>query len=39
MVMEAGRASFVKGMEKAGKLAAETLQYVRPYIKPGITTN
>lgn len=37
--MEAGRASFVKGMERAGKLAAQTLQYVRPYIKPGITTN
>ncbi len=37
--MEAGRASFVRGMEKAGKLAAETLKYVKPYIKPGITTN
>lgn len=37
--MEAGRASFIKGMETAGRLAAETLIYVRPYIKPGITTN
>jgi methionyl aminopeptidase len=37
--MEAGRASFIKGMEKAGKLAAETLIYVRPYIKAGLTTN
>lgn len=36
--MEAGRASFVKGMEKAGRLAASTLKYVKPYIKPGIST-
>lgn len=37
--MEAGRASFVKGMEKAGRLAAETLKYIKPHIKAGISTN
>ncbi len=37
--MEIGKLSFVNGMRKAGKLAAETLKYVKPYIKPGITTN
>ncbi len=37
--MEAGRASFVQGMEKAGRLAARTLKHVKPFIKPGITTN
>lgn len=26
------------GMRKAGKLAAETLDYIIPYIKPGVTT-
>ncbi len=37
--MEIGKLSFINGMKKAGKLAAETLKYVKPYIKPGITTN
>ncbi|MGH1468389.1 MAG: type I methionyl aminopeptidase [Bdellovibrionales bacterium] len=37
--MNAEVKSFIIGMEKAGRLAAETLQYVKPYIKPGITTN
>ncbi len=31
--------SFIKGMEKAGRLAAETLIYVKPYLKVGITTD
>ena len=30
---------FIKGMERAGKLAAETLLHVKPYIKEGVTTN
>jgi len=32
-------ASDIKKMEKAGRLAAETLNYIEKYIKPGITTN
>ena len=31
--------SFIRGMEKAGHLAAETLKCVKPYIKAGVTTN
>jgi len=27
------------GMRKAGRLAAETLDYIVPYVKPGVTTN
>ena len=30
---------FIKGMERAGKLAAETLLHVKPFIKAGVTTN
>ena len=26
------------GMRKAGKLAAETLDFITPYVQPGITT-
>lgn len=38
-LMNAKTQTFVNGMKKAGKLAAETLKYVKPYIKPGITTD
>jgi len=27
-----------EGMRKAGRLAAETLDYITPYVKPGVTT-
>jgi len=37
--MNADTQSFIKGMEKAGKLAAETLIHVKPFLKAGITTN
>jgi len=30
---------FIKGMERAGKLAAETLLHVKPFLKAGVTTN
>lgn len=36
--MNADIKSFVDGMQKAGKLAAETLLNVKKYIKPGIST-
>ena len=26
------------GMRKAGKLAAEVLDYITPFVKPGVTT-
>ena len=32
-------ASDIKAMEKVCQLAARTLQYVAPFIKPGVTTN
>lgn len=28
-----------EGMRRAGKLAAETLDFITPYVKPGVTTN
>ena len=31
--------SFIKGMKKAGRLAAETLKHIKPYIKAGISTD
>src|SRR6188768_1487578 len=31
--------NFVRGMEKAGRSAAETLQYLGRLVKPGISTN
>lgn len=37
--MEAKTASDIKSMEKVGQLAAQTLQHVAQFIKPGITTN
>lgn len=37
-LMNADIKTFVDGMEKAGKLAAETLLNVKKYIKPGIST-
>lgn len=36
--MNAETKSFVEGMQKAGKLAAETLIYIKPFIKPGLST-
>ena len=37
--MEVKTASDIKSMEKVGQLAAQTLQHVAKFIKPGITTN
>ncbi|PIU00820.1 MAG: type I methionyl aminopeptidase [Bdellovibrionales bacterium CG10_big_fil_rev_8_21_14_0_10_45_34] len=37
--MEASRQSFVNGMQKAGRLAAETLKFAGTLVKAGITTN
>ena len=39
MSLTAKQQSLVSGMEKVGRLVAETLDYTERYVRPGITTN